>query len=160
MAPELGRFWPFRKKRKPITSLVWLNGSEESHEAIDVASRIFTIGDSLKGAYVVEVPRKFQLDDELKEEANRGEEVLKEGEAFLANEGIVVGPGDFQLLQGREIGSAIAEVAEEVHADRIFVGVTVGPIKQEIGETAGHILKHAKPMVIVVRPSINKPIAK
>lgn len=105
--------------------------------------------------YVIEVRRTLPLDADLVEERQRADAILDQAERRAEEFGQEL---DTEILQARDIGTAIVEEAIDAQADLIIMGV---PYRRKFGEfdlgkTVPHVLKHAPCEVWVCR----EPIAK
>ncbi len=104
--------------------------------------------------YVIEVPRTLPLDADLTEERRRADTVLDEAEQRAEQLGQEL---DTEVLQARDIGTAIVEEAIDAQADLIVMGV---PYRRKFGEfdlgkTIPHVLKHAPCEVWVCREPLS-----
>jgi len=103
--------------------------------------------------YVIEVRRALPLDADLLEERQRADAILDKAEQVAQDWGQEL---DTEILQARDIGTAIVEEAIESRADLIIMGV---PYRQKFGEfdlgkTVPHVLKNAPCEVWVCREPV------
>jgi nucleotide-binding universal stress UspA family protein len=135
--------------------LVPVNGNPTDSAVLALASqtakrskgRVYAI-------YVIEVPRTLPLDADLTEERRRADTVLDEAERNAEELGQQL---DTEVLQARDIGTAIVEEAIDAQADLIVMGV---PYRRKFGEfdlgkTIPHVLKHAPCEVWVCRETLS-----
>lgn len=135
--------------------LVPVNGNPTDSAVLALASqtakrskgRVYAI-------YVIEVPRTLPLDADLTEERRRADTVLDEAEQNAEENGQQL---DTEVLQARDIGTAIVEEAIDAQADLIVMGV---PYRRKFGEfdlgkTIPHVLKHAPCEVWVCREPLS-----
>ena len=101
----------------------------------------------------LEVKRSLPLDADLPMEATRGEEVLDRAEEIASNldESIQT-----ELLQARDVGTAIVDEAINRGADLILLGVSYEKRFGEftIGKTVPYVLKNAPCRVWICRQAI------
>ena len=134
--------------------LVPVNGNPTDAAMIALASqtakrtkaRIYAI-------HVIEVRRNLPLDADLLEERDAANQVLDEAERAAGEWGQNI---ETEILQARDIGTAIVEEAIEAQADLILLGV---PYRRKFGEfdlgkTVPYVLKHAPCEVWVCREPI------
>ena len=134
--------------------LVAVNGDETDDETVQLACELLN---SRKGSlyilYVIEIERGFPVDAEIAPATARGEEILKHVEA-------VAKPFKFrteaELIQSRDIGSAVVQEAVDRAVDTIVLGL---PYKQrygsfEMGDMVPYVLRNAPCRVIVSRDSV------
>jgi nucleotide-binding universal stress UspA family protein len=131
--------------------LVPVNGSVTDPDAVgfacDVARRtkaeVFVI-------YVIEVKRHLPLDVDLPTEAAAGDGVLAKAEDVAEAAEVRI---ETELLQARDVGTAIVDEAIERNVDLIVMGL---PFKRKFGEydlgkTAPYVLKNAPCRVMLTR---------
>jgi nucleotide-binding universal stress UspA family protein len=138
--------------------LVPVIGNETDETIIELAAqtakrnkgRVYAI-------HVIEVARALPVDADLVEDRRRADAVLDTAEQVASRWGQEI---ETEILQARDIGTAIVEEAIESHADLIIVGVPrrVTPGEIDIGKTATHVLKHAPCEVWVCRASMAKKL--
>lgn len=111
--------------------------------------------------YVIKIQRSLPLDAEIEDQIARGEQVLNRSVrlARLAERDI-----DSQLLQARDIGTAIVHEAIVRDADAIVIGTSY-PMDYgsfSLGNDIPYILEHAPCDVILWREhsSLAKPVAR
>ena len=131
--------------------LVPVNGNETDATIIELAAmtakrskgRVYAI-------HVIEVSRTLPVDADLVDERQRADTVLDSAEQIASHWNQEI---ETEILQARDIGTAIVEEAIESKADLIIVGV---PYRADFGEfdlgkTAAHVLKYAPCEVWVCR---------
>lgn len=105
--------------------------------------------------YVIEVRRTLPLDADIPQERGFADGVLDQVE-HLADEADQ--PIETEILQARDIGTAIVEEAVEANADLILLGM---PYRRKFGEfdmgrTIPYVLKHAPCEVWLCREAVSK----
>jgi nucleotide-binding universal stress UspA family protein len=103
--------------------------------------------------YIIEVRRTLPLDADLVEERQQADAILDTAEQLAEEWGQEL---ETEILQARDIGTAIVEEAIEAGADLILMGV---PYRRKFGEfdlgkTVPHVLKNAPCEVWVCREPI------
>ncbi len=137
--------------------LVPVNGNETDAEIIDLAAQIAKRNKGrVYAIHVIEVSRTLPVDADLVEERQRADSILDAAEQIASRWGIDI---ETEILQARDIGTAIVEEAIESKADVIVIGV---PYRAKFGEfdlgkTAPHVLKYAPCEVWLCR---TPPVAK
>lgn len=131
--------------------LVPVNGNPTDEEAISLASEVARQTKAeIIVIYVIEVKRTLALDVDLPPEAARGDTVLANAEQLALRLGQKI---ETELLQAREVGTAIVDEAAERKVDLIILGA---PYKRrfgsfELGRTVPYVLKNAACRVWVAR---------
>lgn len=131
--------------------LVPVDGKSTDIEAISLACDVAKRSKAdVVAIYVIEVKRTLPLDVDLPPEAARGDEVLSRAERTAAPSGVHL---TTELLQARDVGTAIVDEAVERGADLIVMGVGY---KRKFGEfdlgrTAPYVLKNAPCRVWLAR---------
>jgi len=134
--------------------IVPLNGYSTDKSTISLAchtakrthARIYAI-------YVIEVHRTLPLDADLLEERERADSILDLAEHAAEELGQRI---ETEILQARDVGTAIVEEAIEAQADLIVLGI---PYRRKFGEfdlgkTVPHVLKNAPCEVWICREPI------
>lgn len=103
--------------------------------------------------YVVEVVRSLPLEAELEPETSKGEELLAQAEAIALDRDVKV---QTDLLQAREVGTAVVDEAVEQEVDLILMGL---PYKKRFGEfsmgkAVPYVLQHAPCAVLILREAM------
>jgi nucleotide-binding universal stress UspA family protein len=134
--------------------LVPLKGNVTDNEVLELAcdaaraskAQVYVI-------HVIEVKRTLPLDAELQEEAARGEDLLNLAEQQAEKLGLTI---HTDLLQARDVGSAIVDEALERGIDLIVMGISYKKRFGEfdLGPTLPYVLKHAPSRVWVCRQAI------
>lgn len=151
-----------------ISVLVPFDRSREARRGLDVAlhlARIDRRKSRVMPIYVVEVDRAYPVDCDLPQQSAQGEACLAEAEAAAKQAKVTC---EAILLQARNAGPAVVDVAATERIDLLVLGVshanTVfgGSGEQtalvrgagagiDLGHTADYILSHAPCEVVVVR---------
>lgn len=131
--------------------LVPIKGNPTDDEVLELACDMAKRGKAqIYAIHVIEVNRTLPLDAELQEEAQRGEEYLNRAEQIGERLGVSV---TTDLLQARDVGSAIVDEVLERGIDLVVIGITYKKRFGEfdLGETLPYVLKHAPCRVWVWR---------
>jgi nucleotide-binding universal stress UspA family protein len=134
--------------------LVPINGNPTDEEVLELACEMARRSKAqVYAIHVIEVKRTLPLDAELQEEAQRGEGFLNRAEQIGERLGVAV---NTDLLQARDVGSAIVDEVLERGIDLIVIGITYKKKYSEfdLGETLPYVLKHAPCRVWVWRQPI------
>jgi len=135
--------------------LVPVNGNPTDDDAVALACEIGRRGKAAVYAiYVIEVKRTLPLDVDLPPEAAKGDSVLARAERVAEEFGIDL---ETEILQARDVGTAIVDEALERDIDLIVMGIGY---KRKFGEfdlghTAPYVLKNAPCRVWVARAAPN-----
>ncbi len=136
---------------QPRRVLVPVNGSSTDEDVISLACGLAKrTRAEVVAMYVTEVNRKLPLDVDLPSEASRGEEALERAERQAEGLGVEL---KTELVQARDVGTAIVDEATARQVDLIILGM---PYRKKFGEfdfgkTVPYVLKHARCMVWVSR---------
>jgi nucleotide-binding universal stress UspA family protein len=100
--------------------------------------------------HVIEVPRILPLDADLTEQRQTADAVLDNAERTAEGWDLEI---ETEILQARDIGTAIVEEAVEANVDLIVLGI---PYRRkfgdfDLGKTAPYVLKNAPCEVWIVR---------
>lgn len=131
--------------------LVPVNGNPTDDEAIGLACEIARRGKcAVFAIYVIEVKRTLPLDVDLPPEAAKGDTVLGRAEHVADEFGIEL---ETEILQARDVGTAIVDEALEREVDLIVMGIGY---KRKFGEfdlghSAPYVLKNAPCRVWLAR---------
>ena len=131
--------------------LVPVNGNPTDDEAVALACEVARRGKaSVYAIYVIEVKRTLPLDVDLPPEAAKGDTILGRAERVADEFGIDL---ETEILQARDVGTAIVDEALEREVDLIVMGITY---KRKFGEfdlghTAPYVLKNAPCRVWLAR---------
>lgn len=134
--------------------LVAVSGDKADDEAVQLACELVK---SRKGnlyiLYVIEIERGFPIDAEIAPATARGEEILKHMEGIAKPYKCRT---EAELIQARDIGSAVVQEAVDREVDTIILGI---PYKERygsfsMGDTVPYLLKNAPCRVIVSRDSV------
>jgi nucleotide-binding universal stress UspA family protein len=103
---------------------------------------------TILAVHVIPVDRSLPLDIEIEAEISRAEVILSEVEEQVKKLNCEV---ETDILQAREIGPAIVEVAQEHQVDLIVIGLTYKTHFGEfcLGDVAPYVLKNAPCRVIL-----------
>ena len=135
--------------------LVPVNGNPTDDDAVALACEIGRRGKAAVYAiYVIEVKRTLPLDVDLPPEAAKGDTVLARAERVAEDFGIDL---ETEILQARDVGTAIVDEALERDIDLIVMGIGY---KRKFGEfdlghTAPYVLKNAPCRVWLARAAPN-----
>jgi nucleotide-binding universal stress UspA family protein len=131
--------------------LVPVNGNPTDNEAVALACEIARRGKAAVYAiYVIEVKRTLPLDVDLPPEAAKGDGVLSAAEHVAREFSVAL---ETEILQARDVGTAIVDEALEREVDLIVMGIGY---KRKFGEfdlghTAPYVLKNAPCRVWLAR---------
>ena len=135
--------------------LVPVNGNPTDDDAVALACEIGRRGKaSVYAIYVIEVKRTLPLDVDLPPEAAKGDTVLARAEHVAEEFSIDL---ETEILQARDVGTAIVDEALEREIDLIVMGIGY---KRKFGEfdlghTAPYVLKNAPCRVWLARAAPN-----
>jgi len=134
--------------------LVPVNGNETDTTIIELAAQTAkrTKG-QVYAIHVIEVARSLPVDADLVEARRRADTILDAAEQTASHWGIEI---ETEILQARDIGTAIVEEAIESRADLIVLGIphSSDPTTFDIGKTATHVLKYAPCKVWLCRSAV------
>jgi nucleotide-binding universal stress UspA family protein len=131
--------------------LVPVNGNPTDEDAVALACEIARRSKAAVYAiYVIEVKRTLPLDVDLPPEAAKGDTVLGRAEKVSDEFGVEL---ETEILQARDVGTAIVDEALEREVDLIVMGIGY---KRKFGEfdmghTAPYVLKNAPCRVWLAR---------
>jgi len=131
--------------------LVPVNGNPTDDEMIALACQLARPSRAhVHAIHVIEVKRSLPLDADLAPEAARGEEVLDRAERIAEQWDLEI---ESELLQARDVGTAIVDEAIAREVDLILLGITYKKRFGEfaLGKTAPYVLKNAPCRVWVCR---------
>ena len=151
-----------------ITVLVPFDRSPEARRGLNVAlhlARVDRRKSRVLPIYVVEVDRAYPVDVDLPQESAQGEACLAEAEAAARQAKVSC---EAILLQARNAGPAVVDVAATQQIDLVVLGVSHANTVYgrggdqtalarrsgtaiDLGQTADYILSHAPCEVVVVR---------
>jgi nucleotide-binding universal stress UspA family protein len=130
--------------------LVPVSGSKADEGAIDLACDLVRQKGkrTIIAVHVIPVDRSLPLDAEIEAEMARSEVMLSRVEQQVKKRGCAV---QTDILQAREVGSAIINVAREQQVDLIIVSLTYKRQFGEfcLGDVAPYVLKNAPCHVIL-----------
>jgi len=132
-----------------------VNGNPTDDDAVALACEIGRRGKaSVYAIYVIEVKRTLPLDVDLPPEAAKGDTVLARAEHVAEEFSIDL---ETEILQARDVGTAIVDEALEREIDLIVMGIGY---KRKFGEfdlghTAPYVLKNAPCRVWLARAAPN-----
>jgi nucleotide-binding universal stress UspA family protein len=135
--------------------LVPVNGNSTDDDAVALACETGRRSKaSVYAIYVIEVKRTLPLDVDLPPEAAKGDTVLARAERVAEEFGVDV---ETEILQARDVGTAIVDEALERDIDLIVMGIGY---KRKFGEfdlghTAPYVLKNAPCRVWLARAAPN-----
>lgn len=134
--------------------LVPVNGNSTDDDMIALACQIAKANrGEARAIYVIEVKRALPLDADLPSEAARGEEVLDHAERVAETWDQDI---ETELLQARDVGTAIVDEAINRGADLILLGINYEKRFGEfsMGKTVPYVLKNAPCRVWICRQAI------
>ena len=106
---------------RAVRILVPVNGNPTDEEAVALACEVARRGKAAVYAiYVIEVKRTLPLDVDLPPEAAKGDTVLGRAEHVADEFGIEL---ETEILQARDVGTAIVDEALEREVDLIVMGI-------------------------------------
>src|SRR5215212_2833540 len=123
--------------------LVPVNGNPTDRDMVALACEIARANKGeIHAIYVIAVQRSLPLDADLPEEATRGEEVLDNAEGIAERWDATL---ETELLQARDVGTAIVDEAINRDADLILLGINYEKRFGEfsLGTTVPYVLKNA-----------------
>jgi len=139
--------------------LVSINDSKVDAEAIELACKV---AKGYKGKvyiiYVIEVKRTLPVDARVTSEIDRAEEVLARAEGVAREQGHSV---EAELLQSREVGPALVDIAVERDIDLVVMGLSYKKRFGEfsLGTTVPYVLKNAPCPVLLFQESGTQEVA-
>src|SRR5688572_1373285 len=134
--------------------LVPIKGNPSDVEVLELACEIARKSKAqVYAIHVIEVKRTLPLDAELQDEAKRGEDLLNRSEQVGERLGVTI---HTDLLQARDVGSAIVDEVLERGIDLIVLGITYQKRFGEVdlGATLPYVLKHAPCRVWACRQTV------
>lgn len=110
-------------------------------ENVQIASQIAKDnGAELIALYVIEMPAPLPLDTFLPDRLEKADMALHRAAAIAREYGL---NSQTQLIQSREAGSAITDLAKEKNCDLIVLGVGTRKTQAGFGGTVDYVLKHS-----------------
>ncbi len=131
--------------------LVAARGNGVDQIAVELACKI---GKKSKAkiyiVYVIEVNRSLPVDAIIKPDMDLAEKVLLEAEEYAQDNDFEV---DTEIIQAREVGPAIIEVARQNNIDMIIMGMTYKKRfgSFTMGNAVPHVLEEAPCRVLICR---------
>jgi len=130
--------------------LVPVSGSKADAGAIDLACNLVRQKGkkAIIAVHVIPVERSLPLDAEIEAEIGHAEGILSRVEAQVKKQGCAV---ETDILQAREVGPAIIEVAKEHEVDLIIISLAHKTQFGEfcLGDVAPYVLRNAPCRVIL-----------
>ncbi|MCD6453645.1 MAG: universal stress protein [Dehalococcoidales bacterium] len=129
--------------------LVPVTNSRADKEAVKLACRLAKQDKSeIRAIYIITIKRDLPLDAQIESEIQKAEDILAQTEKVAKQQNCKV---DSEVLQAREVGSAIINEATEGEADLILMGVTYKKRFGEfsLGNIVPYVLKNAPCRVIL-----------
>ncbi len=139
--------------------LVPVNGNPTDDDAVALACETGRRAKaSVYAIYVIQVKRTLPLDVDLPPEAAKGDSVLARAERVAEEFGIDM---ETEILQARDVGTAIVDEALERDIDLIVMGIGYKRKFGEfdMGQTAPYVLKNAPCRVWLARAAPNVAVA-
>ncbi|MFC1944153.1 universal stress protein [Chloroflexota bacterium] len=131
--------------------LVPIRGAVADEEAITLACQLAKKSKgTVYAAHIIQVKRALPLDAAIESEIKRGEEILKRAELVAGGQGCMI---ETDLLQARDVGTAIIEEAKERGVNLVLIGLDYYRRFGEatLGDVVPYVLKNAPCRVIVCR---------
>ncbi|MFN8632583.1 MAG: universal stress protein [Chloroflexota bacterium] len=134
--------------------LVPIKGNPTDVEVLELACQIAERSKAqVYAIHVIEVKRTLPLDAELQDEAERGEDLLNHAEQIGERLGVTI---HTDLLQARDVGSAIVDEVLERGIDLVIIGILLkkrfGDL--DLGSTLPYVLKNAPCRVWACRQQV------
>lgn len=126
-----------------------VNGAIADEETVKLACRLAKPDKAkLYAVNVIPIDRTLPLDAEVESEVQRGESILDQVERIAKNSGCSMVT---DLLQARDPGPAIVDLANERESDLILIGIDYKTRFGEfnLGNVVPHVLKNAQCRVIL-----------
>jgi len=136
--------------------LVPVNGNETDATIIEMAAQLAKRNRGrVYAIHVIEVARALPVDADLVEDRRRADNILDAAEQTASHWGQDI---ETEILQARDIGTAIVEEAIESKADLIVIGVPhpANPGEFDLGRTTTHVLQYSPCEVWVCRAGVPK----
>jgi len=125
--------------------LVPVAGTPADNGALDLACTLartkFRPG--ITALHVIEVDRSLPLEAEIETEVAKAESIMAQATKRIEKNGCAA---EIDIIQAREVGPAIVQVAQEIKADLVVLGI---PYKTHFGE---YWLGHVAPYVLKNSP--------
>ena len=131
------------------TIIVPVNGTAVDEETVRLACQLAKPDKAkLYAVHIIPIDRTLPLDAEVESEVQRGETILDRVEKVAKEKSYSV---ETDLLQARDPGPAIVDLAGEREADCILMGVEYKTRfgQYELGTVIPHVLKNAPCRVIL-----------
>lgn len=131
--------------------LVVVDGTTASDYALSVACETARRQHaSIFALHVVEVPRRLPVDAEMSAELERGEQILAAAEAAAEKYDLKL---EGNILQARNVGSAVVDEAVALRVDAVVIGLAYHRSygRYDIGQMAQFVLENAPTQVWVIR---------
>jgi nucleotide-binding universal stress UspA family protein len=130
--------------------LVPVAGTPADNGALDLACTLSKtkFRPSITALHVIPVERALPLDAEVSSDVNRAEEVMDAATKRIQKNGCAA---EIDIIQAREVGPAIVQVAQEIKADLIVFALSYKTHYGEycLGDVAPYVLKNAPCRVIL-----------
>ena len=134
--------------------LVLVNGNSTDRATVALASQTARRNKArVYAIHVIEVPRTLALDADLVEQRRAADAILDDAERVAAEADLEL---DTEILQARDVGTAVVEEAIEAGVDLVMLGI---PFRKKFGEldlgkTIPYVLKNAPCDVWVYRERV------
>ncbi len=130
--------------------LVPVAGTPADNGALDLACTLAKtrFRPSITALHVIPVNRSLPLDAEVEGDVARAEDIMKEATKRIQKSGCAA---EIDIIQAREVGPAIVQVAQEIKADLIVFALSYKTHYGEycLGDVAPYVLKNAPCRVIL-----------
>ncbi|MCO5297428.1 MAG: hypothetical protein M9921_11275 [Fimbriimonadaceae bacterium] len=145
---------PKKKKQAPPSTdeqvLVCLFGDDNDRAALHLGSKIAdTLLARIVLVYVVLMPRDLPLQAPMPEDEELAAKAIDHGKAYLAERNI---NATARLERGRDLASAVQEVANEINTSHVVVPLSPDPVKMEANQKlVRSVLEKVADIVVFVR---------
>ncbi len=130
--------------------LVPVAGTPADNGALDLACTLAKtkFRPSITALHVIEVERSLPLEAEIESEVEKAESIMNAATRRIEKAGCAA---EIDIIQAREVGPAIVQVAQEIKADLIVLGVAYKTHFGEywMGHVAPYILKNSPCRVVL-----------
>lgn len=130
--------------------LVPVAGTPADNGALDLACTLAKtkFRPSITALHVIPVDRSLPLDAEVEADVARAEDIMQEATKRIQKSGCAA---EIDIIQAREVGPAIVQVAQEIKADLIVFALSYKTHYGEycLGDVAPYVLKNAPCRVIL-----------
>jgi nucleotide-binding universal stress UspA family protein len=138
--------------------LVPVAGAPADNGALDLACTLartkFRPG--ITAVHVIEVDRSLPLEAEIESEVAKAESIMAEATKRIEKSGCAA---EIDIIQAREVGPAIVQVAQEIKADLVVLGIAYKTHYGEhwLGEVVPYVLKNS-PCRVMLDHQMEHPV--